>query len=94
MFHRDNKKMFGVAVLVITTALMFILFAVLGLNGVSIAAPSSGLLIKLLILLAPTFIGLWLGLALSANTRTATKIVMFLLAFLLVFISIGYLRFR
>lgn len=56
MLHQDNKKIFWVAVLVITAALMFILFAVLGLNGVSIASPSSGLLIKLLILLAPTFI--------------------------------------
>ena len=94
MFYRNNKKIYGVTVLVITAALMFILFAVLGLNGVSIAAPSNSLLIKLFILLAPTFMGLWLGLALSANTCTATKIVMFLLVSMLVCFSIGYLRFR
>ena len=94
MFYLKRKRLYGLAVLVITAALMFILFAVLGLNGVSITAPTSGVLVKLLILLTPTLVGLWLGLALSANTRTATQIVMFLLASMLVFISIGYLRFR
>jgi hypothetical protein len=94
MLDNSNKKTYGVAVLIITAVLMFILFAVLGLNGVSIAAPTSDALVKLLILLTPTLAGLWLGLALSANTRTATQIVMFLLASMLVCISIGYLRFR
>jgi hypothetical protein len=94
MFNHSNKKTYGVAVLIITAVLMFILFSVLGLNGISIAAPTSGVLVKLLILLTPTLAGLWLGLALSANTRTATQIVMFLLASMLVCISIGYLRFR
>jgi hypothetical protein len=94
MFDHSNKKTYGVAVLIITAVLMFILFALLGLNGVSIAAPTSDVLVKLLILLTPTLVGLWLGLALSANIRTATQIVMFLLASMLVCISIGYLRFR
>ena len=94
MLNHANKKTYGVAVLIITAVLMFILFAVLGLNGVSIAAPTSAVQVKLLILLMPTLIGLWLVLALSANIRTATQIVMFLLASMLVCISIGYLRFR
>lgn len=93
MFDHSNKT-YGVAVLIITAVLMLILFALLGLNGVSIAAPTSDVLVKLLILLTPTLVGLWLGLALSANIRTATQIVMFLLASMLVCISIGYLRFR
>jgi hypothetical protein len=89
-----NKKICGVGVLGFTAVLMFYLFGALGLNGASIAAPSIGLLIKLLILLAPTFIGLWLGLVLSGTSRTATQTVMFLLALLFVSFSIGYLRFR
>jgi hypothetical protein len=93
MSHLHNKKAYGVAVLLITAAIMFALFAVLGLNGVSVTAPTADILIKLLALLTPTFLGLWLGLALSANTRTATQIVMFLLASLLVCIAIGYMRF-
>ena len=40
MFDYNNKKIYGVAVLVFTSILMFILFALLGLNGVAIAAPS------------------------------------------------------
>ena len=94
MLNHNNRKIYGVAALVFTSILMFILFAVLGLDGVSIAAPSSGLLVKLLILLTPTLIGLWAGLALSANTRAANQIVLFLLAFLFVMFSIGYLRFH
>jgi hypothetical protein len=94
MFYLQNKRLYGLVVLVITAALTFILFAVLGLNGVSIAAPTSGVILKLLILLTPTLVGLWLGLALSASIRSATQIVMFLLASMLVCVSIGYLRFR
>jgi hypothetical protein len=94
MFYLENKRLYGLAALVITAALTFISFAVLGLNGVSIAAPTSGVIVKLLVLLTPTLVGLWLGLALSASIRTATQIVMFLLASMLVCISIGYLRFR
>jgi hypothetical protein len=75
MSDHGNKKTYGVAVLIITAVLMFILFGVLGLNGGSIAAPTSDVLVKLLILLTPTLVGLWLGLALSANIRTATQIV-------------------
>jgi hypothetical protein len=93
MFYLENKRLYGLAALVITAALTFISFAVLGLNGVSIAAPI-GVIVKLLVLLTPTLVGLWLGLALSASIRTATQIVMFLLASMLVCISIGYLRFR
>ena len=94
MFYHSNKKTCGVAVLIITAALMFILFAVLGLNGASIAALTSDVLVKLLILLTPTLVGLWLWLSLSAGSRTATQIVMFLIASMVVCISIGYLRFR
>ena len=63
MFYLKRKRLYGLAVLVITAALMFILFAVLGLNGVSITAPTSGVLVKLLILLTPTLAGTvaWAG---------------------------------
>ena len=89
----QKKKLFGLGILVATAILTFSLFSVLGLDGVSIAAPSASLLLKLSALLLPMLTGLWCGLAFSVNARTATQIVMFLLAFMLASLSIGYLRF-
>ena len=45
MFYLKSKRLYGLAVLVVTAAFMFILFAVLGLNGISITAPASGVLV-------------------------------------------------
>jgi len=87
-------KLFGLFVLIITAVLSFVLFSTLGLDGISIAAPSYPVLMRLFGLFLPMLIGLWIGFSLSVNMRTATRIVTFLLACLLVSLSIGYLRFH
>lgn len=87
-----NRKRYGVVVIVLSSILLFALFALLGFNGTVITATSSMILFKLFVLLGLPLLGCWIGLSLYANKRTATQIVMSLVIFLIVSIAIGYLR--
>jgi hypothetical protein len=87
-----NRKRYGVVIIILSSILLFALFAVLGLNGTVITPTSTIILSKLLVLLSPPLFGVWIGLSFYANKRTATQIVLSLVIFLIVAMAIGYLR--